>query len=163
MKRDKAYQRAEKKIAEALGDGVTYLDLSGMDLTQLPDSFGRLVELETMDVSGNQLKDIPSSLADLENLTSLNLGDAADSHNPLNSGLAAAYGEGLEAVKRYLLAEAEAETTLNEAKLILIGEGAVGKSCLLGAIGLRRSGTRRMGSRSNRSRSWIPKAERRLP
>ena len=54
--------------------------------------------------------------------------------NPLNPELAAAYKEGLDAVKRYLRAKAEAQVVLNEAKLILIGEGEVGKSCLLGAL-----------------------------
>jgi hypothetical protein len=35
---------------------------------------------------------------------------------------------------QYLRAKAQAQITLNEAKLILIGEGEVGKSCLLGAL-----------------------------
>ena len=35
---------------------------------------------------------------------------------------------------QYLRAKAEGQITLNEAKLILIGEGEVGKSCLLGAL-----------------------------
>ncbi|HEY9401138.1 MAG TPA: COR domain-containing protein [Pyrinomonadaceae bacterium] len=46
----------------------------------------------------------------------------------------AAYKDGFDAVKRYLRAKAGAEVVLNEAKLILIGEGEVGKSCLLGAL-----------------------------
>src|SRR5439155_11310313 len=35
---------------------------------------------------------------------------------------------------RYLRAKAGAQVTLNEAKLILVGEGEVGKSCLLAAL-----------------------------
>ncbi|HEX8177698.1 MAG TPA: COR domain-containing protein [Pyrinomonadaceae bacterium] len=54
--------------------------------------------------------------------------------NPLNPELAAAYKEGLDAVMRYLRAKAGAQVVLNEAKLILIGEGEVGKSCLLDAL-----------------------------
>lgn len=54
--------------------------------------------------------------------------------NPLNPELAAAHKEGVDAVKRYLRAKAEAHVRLNEAKLILIGEGEVGKSALLGAL-----------------------------
>jgi hypothetical protein len=54
--------------------------------------------------------------------------------NPLNPELAAAYKDGLDAVKRYLRAKAQAQVVLNEAKLILIGEGEVGKNCLLGAL-----------------------------
>src|SRR6185295_12951981 len=55
-------------------------------------------------------------------------------NNPLNPELAAAYEEGLDAVKRYLRAKAEQQIVLNEAKLILVGEGEVGKSCLLGVL-----------------------------
>jgi hypothetical protein len=55
-------------------------------------------------------------------------------NNPLNPDLAAAYEQGTEAVLQYLRAKAQAAITLNEAKLILIGEGEVGKSCLLGAL-----------------------------
>jgi RocCOR-like putative regulator of kinase activity/DAPkinase-like Roc (Ras of Complex) protein len=54
--------------------------------------------------------------------------------NPLNPELAAASKEGLDSVRRYLRAKAGAQAVLNEAKLILIGEGEVGKSCLLGAL-----------------------------
>jgi len=55
-------------------------------------------------------------------------------NNPLNPDLAAADKQGTKAVLQYLQATAEGQVTLNEAKLILIGEGEVGKSCLLGAL-----------------------------
>lgn len=54
--------------------------------------------------------------------------------NPLNPELAAANKQGLEAVKAYLRAKAEAQIILNEAKLILVGEGEVGKTCLMDAL-----------------------------
>ncbi|MEZ4642720.1 MAG: COR domain-containing protein [Chloroflexota bacterium] len=55
--------------------------------------------------------------------------------NPLNPELvAAAYKEGLDAVKAYLRAKAGAQIKLNEAKLILVGEGEVGKTCLMDAL-----------------------------
>lgn len=77
----------------------------------------------------NQLVDLPVSLIQLERLKELDL-----NYNPLNPELAAAYKDGLDAVKRYLRSKAEAQVVLNEAKLILVGEGEVGKSCLLGAL-----------------------------
>lgn len=98
-------------------------------LEELPDEIGQLGSLEWLALGGNQLHELPSTLGSLESLKSLNL-----EHNPLNPELAAAYAEGLDAVKRYLRAKAEARVVLNEAKLILIGEGEVGKSCLLGAL-----------------------------
>lgn len=53
--------------------------------------------------------------------------------NPLNPELAEAYKQGLDAVKAYLRAKADS-ITLQEAKLILIGEGEVGKTCLMDAL-----------------------------
>ncbi|MFW9258094.1 COR domain-containing protein, partial [Nostoc sp. CALU 546] len=76
-----------------------------------------------------QLTKLPEAIASLTQLQQLSL-----NNNPLNPDLAAAYEQGTEAVFQYLRAKAEAQITLNEAKLILIGEGEVGKSCLLGAL-----------------------------
>ena len=76
------------------------------------------------------MTEISTSFARLEHLTRLDLGG-----NPLNPELAKAYEQGLDAVKAYLRAKAEAgQITLNEAKLILVGEGEVGKTCLLSAL-----------------------------
>ncbi|MEG3991657.1 COR domain-containing protein [Microcoleus sp. S28C3] len=44
------------------------------------------------------------------------------------------FEQGSEFILPFLQANTEAQVTLNEAKLILIGEGEVGKSCLLGAL-----------------------------
>jgi len=78
---------------------------------------------------GNKLTSLPHSLTKLTCLIELNLDD-----NPLNPDLSAAYEQGIEAITQYLQARAEGEVPLNEAKLILVGEGEVGKSCLLGAL-----------------------------
>ena len=231
MAKDKAFQAAEEKIAEALRNGATELDLSGSwdaedpeKLTELPESLGRLTQLQSLNLTRNRLTALPEWLGRLTQLQSLNLsgnqltalpewlgrltelrsfwahscrldsmppflqglskleevvlqnndikvvpdwigelsnlrvlslydnkvvdlpvsvaylgltepdGRSFLKENPLNPELAAAYKEGLDAVKRYLRAKAEAQVVLNEAKLILIGEGEVGKSCLLGAL-----------------------------
>ncbi|RYZ87992.1 MAG: hypothetical protein EOP06_11745 [Proteobacteria bacterium] len=110
---------------------------------RLPRSIGNLVELRTLILGGKQLSsgwtrqpemggslsELPLEIVNLPSLYDLNLDG-----NPLNPELAAAYDEGMEAVKRYLIAKADAQVSLNEAKLILVGEGEVGKSCLLGAL-----------------------------
>lgn len=95
----------------------------------LPDCIGKLTELNWIFLKDNRLADLPASLAQLKHLDSLDLGA-----NPLNPELAAADKDGLDAVMRYLRAKAGAQIVLNEAKLILIGEGEVGKSCLLDAL-----------------------------
>jgi len=110
--------------------GLELLAIGGRNgLTSLPDSIDRLANLETLDLGNGELMSLPSALAGLGKLKRLVL-----TGNPLNPELAAAYNEGLDAVKRYLRANATGKVVLNEAKLILIGEGEVGKTCLLGAL-----------------------------
>ena len=105
------------------------LDLSRNQLRELPEAIASLTELHLLDLSNNQLRELPEAIASLTQLQRLDL-----KNNPLNPDLAAAYEQGTEAVLQYLRAKAQAQITLNEAKLILIGEGEVGKSCLLGAL-----------------------------
>ena len=108
--------------------GLKKLQADKCQLEALPDWVGELVALNTLRLDENRLTDLPQSL-ELLPLETLSLNG-----NPLNPELAAAYKEGPSAVKQYLRARAEAHVELNEAKLILVGEGEVGKSCLLGAL-----------------------------
>ena len=149
---DEEYQKIEKsiRVGQAYGAGEAYftdkglknvpealgklkhlfiLDLSGNQLENLPDSLKNLTKLETLILSKNKFSEIPEWISEFEQLKDFRL-----DNNPLNPELAAAYKQGLNAVKAYLRAKAAAQITLNEAKLILIGEGEVGKTCLLGAL-----------------------------
>jgi hypothetical protein len=108
---------------------LKWLGLGRNELTALPGCVGHLTQLQELYLFENQLTSLPTFLARLENLRDLDIDD-----NPLNPELAAAAKEGIDAVKRYLLSREAARVVLNEAKLILIGEGEVGKSCLLGAM-----------------------------
>lgn len=105
------------------------LEEGGNPLKEVPRCVSQLRQLIFLNLADCHLSDLPASLAQLEHLYELNL-----DKNPLNPELDAAYREGIDAVKRYLRAKAEAQIVLNEAKLILVGEGEVGKSCLLGAL-----------------------------
>jgi internalin A len=78
----------------------------------------------------NKITDLPSDIIQIRHLEKLVL-----DLNPLNPELSVANKQGLDAVKAYLRAKAEAgQAILNEAKLILVGEGEVGKTCLLDAL-----------------------------
>ncbi len=82
MAKDEAYQQAEQKIQEALQSGATELDLSSMQLTELPDSIGQLKQLRKLDLGHdwqkkeedkNRLTTLHPSLGQLTQLTELNL------------------------------------------------------------------------------------------
>lgn len=98
------------------------------NILELSPALSGCRKLDYLTLSGNGLRDLPLSFTELD-LIGLQLDD-----NPLNPELAAAYKDGIAAVKRYLRAKAGAQIVLNEAKLILVGEGEVGKSCLLDAL-----------------------------
>jgi GTPase SAR1 family protein len=105
------------------------LDLSFNNLRTLPDWLADLPELDKLNLESNRLTDLPGAFCRIKDLEQFNV-----TGNPFNLELAAAYKEGSAAVRRYLLAKAGVQVVLNEAKLILIGEGEVGKSSLLSAL-----------------------------
>jgi Leucine-rich repeat (LRR) protein len=105
------------------------IDFGNNQLTSIPSFLDQLKELKVIWLYGNNLVDVPPFILHLEHLTTLSLKD-----NPLNPELAEAYKQGLDDIKAYLGARAEGEVTLNEAKLILVGEGGVGKTSLLAAL-----------------------------
>jgi len=98
-------------------------------LHMLPDSFSTLTNLEHIDISVNELKDLPLSLGKIKKLEYLEL-----DHNPINPELAETSRQGLDAVKLYLRLRTGPQVILTEAKLILVGEGEVGKTCLMDAL-----------------------------
>ena len=128
---------------------LTQLFATNNQIESLPETVGNLKNLTTLILGGdersfyqgwrnwgnnnkghgNKLTSLPNRLADLSKLSKLNL-----DNNPLSPELAAAYEQDLDTVKAYLRARAENQIILNETKLILIGEGEVGKSCLLDAL-----------------------------
>ncbi|MFZ5818793.1 MAG: COR domain-containing protein, partial [Chloroflexota bacterium] len=105
------------------------LAIDNIGLTVLPEWFSQFYKLKHLRLSLNLITDLPPTLLQLPHLERLDLNG-----NPLNPELANAYEQGVDGVKAYLRARAESQLTLNEAKLILVGEGEVGKSCLLDSL-----------------------------
>jgi hypothetical protein len=61
---------AETRIATALTEHATILDLSGLDLTALPEALGELAQLQQLDLSHNQLTALPEALGKLTSCNS---------------------------------------------------------------------------------------------
>ena len=105
------------------------LNMNSIEISELPEEIGHLRSLKSLLLEGNGLNELPISLTQLEHLDTLEL-----NKNPLNPELAAAYKEGLKAVKRYLTELAKGVRRRFEAKLLILGDGNEGKTCISRAI-----------------------------
>ncbi|AKB37101.1 Leucine-rich repeat containing protein [Methanosarcina siciliae C2J] len=103
------------------------LNLSGNQLTQLPPEITELKNLTILSLSLNQLTQLPPEITELKNLTTLDL-----SKNPLTSPPPEIVSKGVKAIFTYLKQSRTYEH--NEAKLILVGAGGVGKTCLVNRL-----------------------------
>ncbi|MEG3638851.1 leucine-rich repeat domain-containing protein [Magnetococcus sp. PR-3] len=63
------------KLAQARQQGLKALDLSGLELTDLPDEIGLCSNLESLDLSDNRLTTLPVALGHLDRLQLLDLRD----------------------------------------------------------------------------------------
>jgi internalin A len=67
------YDIALQRIQEAAVGNTTYLDLSGLGLTEVPREVWQLRDLQWLDMSNNQLVDLPPEIGTLSNLFGLSV------------------------------------------------------------------------------------------
>ena len=123
--------RSLTTVSDVIGkfENLTELDAGICTLNSISDSIGNLKKLRRLLLSGNKLVDLPKSIGLLDNLEYISIDG-----NPLNPALQSAYNQGLDALKAYLRSLEENAEPLYEAKLVLVGEGNVGKTTLLKAL-----------------------------
>ena len=116
------------------------LHLAGNQITAVPDSLAQLAQLRSLRLSDNQITAIPDSFASLENLTHLflhgnpSLGIPPEVLGPTFSEAFGSEEKPRKAAKEilaYYFAQRAGAKPLNEAKLILVGRGDVGKTSLV--------------------------------
>jgi internalin A len=141
-------------LPESLGNltALTGLNLIRNQLTSVPESLGNLSALTALNLSRNQLASVPESLGNLTALTTLNLSEnrltalpigLADllagglqvelAANPLADPLPELAARGSAELATYLRSLHDAEPQY-EAKLLVVGEGNVGKTSLIAAL-----------------------------
>ena len=141
-------------VPESLGNltALTALYLYGSQLTAVPESLGNLTALTTLNLSENQLTAVPESLGNLTALTELNLSrnqltavpmwlaglleggtQLRLSGNPLSEPLPELAARGPAELATYLRSLHDAKPQY-EAKMVLVGEGNVGKTSLVAAL-----------------------------
>ena len=128
------YHNQLSSVPESLGQlqNLQTLSLNDNQLRSVPESLGQLQNLQRLSLSHNQLSSVPESLGQLQNLQTLSL-----DYNPLPDAMREAYEQGT--TKEFLaylreLGSAKGDERLYETKLVMVGEGEVGKSCLVTAL-----------------------------
>jgi internalin A len=113
------------------------LILSDNQLTKLPASVGRMAQLQELYLDGNRLTKLPESMFKLKRLTRLylhgnaNLGLPKEVLGPERGGRLSA--NPAEILEYYFRTRGE-RRPLNEAKLLLVGRGAVGKTSIVNRL-----------------------------
>ncbi|MHC0061336.1 leucine-rich repeat domain-containing protein [Nostoc sp. UIC 10890] len=150
------YQNQITEIPEAIANlsNLTTLYLSGNQITQIPEAIAKLINLTELVLSSNQITQIPEAIAKLINLTELVLSsnqitqipeaieslpkleklDLRGNPLPISPEILGSSDDvgSVEDIFNYLRLLRSGEVRpLNEAKLLLIGQGSVGKTSLI--------------------------------
>ncbi len=124
---DNQLTQLPKEITEL--KNLQSLNLSGNQFTRLPKEIAELKNLMELYLSDNQFTQLPKEIAQLENLEILHLKD----NEKLISPPPSVVKQGTDAVLNYLK-DLEEKTTVWSSKMVLVGQGGVGKTCLLDAL-----------------------------
>lgn len=106
---------------------LEYLDIAQNRLHDLPVGIAQLNNLELLDLRSNRVAELPADIARMPNLQYLYLND-----NPIESPPPEVAARGLSALRTYFreMEKAGEKDYLHEIKLLLVGEGRVGKTSL---------------------------------
>jgi len=104
---------------------LNILDLSANELEKLPPEIAQLGNLTVLYLDSNHLSEIPKEIIKLDKLIHLDL-----NKNPLSFPPLEIASQGLSAVRDYLKKSGKGGQTLYEGKILIVGQGGVGKTCL---------------------------------
>ena len=105
------------------------LDLNGNQLTELPPEIGKLTNLTEFSLYENRLTELPPGMGQITNLRRLFLHG-----NPFKSPPPEIVAQGPPAILAYLRERLEAGKRQWISKMLVVGEGGVGKTSLLRAL-----------------------------
>ncbi len=107
---------------------LTRLNLANNNVKEIRESLGQLVNLKLLNLSNNKIKYLPPQVANLPKLEELYL-----EGNPFDLLPPEIVARGKDSIKNFIK-ELDVKDFLYEAKLIIVGEGRVGKTCISNAL-----------------------------
>jgi internalin A len=130
---------------------LTQLDLSFNQLTELPAEIGQLTNLTQLKLSCNRLTELPPEIGQLTNLTQLDLSysrlkflspeivqlikltalDLRGNQLPIPPEILEKTKEPATIINYYMQLQVGQKKPLNEAKMLVVGQGSVGKTSLV--------------------------------
>jgi len=111
-------------------DNITSINASNNPLSVIPKNIDRLQKLRYLDISNCQLTSLPSSILQLDSL--LNQGEIKLNNNRFNLPPELEKNSSGYSIVKYILREDK--TSLNECKMILLGDGDVGKTAIVNRL-----------------------------
>lgn len=130
---DYALEQDRNKITEVPADianitNLTNLNLENNEVRNVHVALARLKKLKRLNLNHNKLKDLPEQIANMGNLKELNIDD-----NPFDLLPPEIVARGIDSVRNFFK-ELKVQDFLYEVKLIIVGEGRVGKTCISQAL-----------------------------
>ncbi|MGB6301470.1 MAG: COR domain-containing protein, partial [Rivularia sp. (in: cyanobacteria)] len=110
---------------------LTQLDLSNNQISEIPEALAKLTNLTQLHLSYNKISEIPEALESLSKLKTLDLRGNPLPISPEILGSPGNVGSVKEIFNYLQLLRSGEALPLNEAKLLLIGQGSVGKTSLI--------------------------------
>ena len=122
-----------KKLPSEIGElrNLEILDLRSNKLEELPYEISFLNKLEELNLQNNRITELPVEIINLSSLKRINL-----EGNPITKPPIEVVAQGIGAIKNYFnsIVNSDENIKLFEAKLLIVGEGNVGKTCLVQSI-----------------------------
>ncbi|MBE9234278.1 GTP-binding protein, partial [Cuspidothrix issatschenkoi LEGE 03284] len=111
---------------------LSVLDLRNNQLTTLPEAIAQLSNLSRLYLSNNQLTTLPEAIKQLSQLETLDLrGNQLNIPAEILGSSWDSLGKPSEILTYYFSLQTEEQQPLNEAKVLLVGQGNVGKTSLV--------------------------------
>ncbi len=108
---------------------IDVLFLNANKLEYLPKEIGQLINLRSLFAASNNLISLPTEISKLYNLSFIDI-----RYNPLTHPPIEVCNQGMDAIRAYFRQMGEGKVELNEAKILIVGEGGAGKTTLLRRI-----------------------------